>query len=73
MPLRTLLAGCLTLAITILGIASLTQLLGTQSAQAQNDPDRVSVVERYLDAVSRGDVDSAASLFEDNAVFIGTA
>jgi ketosteroid isomerase-like protein len=69
----TSLSGLLAVAITVLGVAVLPQLVSIRSAQAQNDPDRVSVVQRYLDAVSRGDVDSAAFLFEDNAVFIGTA
>lgn len=69
----TLLVGPLALATTILGVGLLPELLGTQNAHAQNDADRVALVQSYLDAVSRGDVESAASLFADNAVFIGTA
>ncbi len=69
----TWLNGSRTLAIAILGLALLAHFLGTRSAQAQNDADRVGVLQQYFDAVSRGDVDNAASLFEDNAVFIGTA
>src|SRR6185369_11206945 len=69
----TLLAGSPTLAITIVGVALLAHSLVIQRAWAQSDADRVAMVQRYLEAVSRGDVDNAAALFADDAIFIGTA
>ena len=54
---------------TFIVVALLSMVVAPHAAAAQQS-ERVAVVNRYLDAWSRGDVDEALSAFADNAVFI---